>query len=78
MRCGCPDCGTWMVHAESSRMGCVCPACGTRCTDCLGTDTLVSREQLRKLKDDPVFLAEHLGAAAADLAEDEQAPAWPM
>ena len=41
MRCGCPDCGTWMVHSEGPGLGCVCPACGARCTACLGTNTVI-------------------------------------
>ena len=71
MRCGCPNCGTWMVHSEGIRMGCVCPACGVRCTDCLGTNTLISREELRRLKDDPVFQADYLSAAEEDPEEEE-------
>lgn len=71
MRCGCPDCGTWMVHSEGLTMGCVCPNCGTRCTDCLGTNTLVSREQLRRLKDDPVFQMKYLDAVERDEAADD-------
>ncbi len=72
MRCGCPDCGTYMVHSEGLKMGCVCPDCGTRCTDCLGTNTLLSREQLLSLKNDPVFQAEYIAAAEEDREEDEQ------
>lgn len=53
MRCGCPACGTYMVHSESLRLGCVCPACGRRCTDCLGTNTVLSRDQLRALAENP-------------------------
>ena len=77
MRCGCPDCGTWMVHSEGPGLGCVCPACGTRCRDCLGTNTLVSREALRSLKDDPVFQSVYLRAAEEDLARDEEDEGWP-
>lgn len=40
-----------MIQAESDRLGCVCPVCGARCTDCLGTDTLVSREAIRAMKE---------------------------
>ena len=55
MRCSCPECDTYMVHAESMRLGCVCPACGARCTACLGTNTVISREALRQMKDTPWF-----------------------
>ncbi|MBQ5770761.1 MAG: hypothetical protein IIW08_06240 [Clostridia bacterium] len=47
MRCSCHECGTYMVHSESSELGCVCPECGARCKMCLGTNTVVSREDLR-------------------------------
>lgn len=50
MRCGCPQCGTYMIHSDGSEMGCVCPDCLYRCKACLGTDTVVSREQLEALK----------------------------
>lgn len=51
MRCGCPECGTYMVHAEDMQLGCVCPDCNYRCTACLGTKSVVSREELLKLKE---------------------------
>ena len=47
MRCSCHECGTYMVHSESSHLGCVCPECGARCKMCLGTNTVVSREDLK-------------------------------
>jgi len=56
MRCGCPDCDEYMVHAEGMELGCVCPYCGRRCTACLGTNTVLSPERLRSLQNDPVFL----------------------
>ena len=48
MRCNCQVCGTYMVHAESFGLGCVCPECGQRCKQCLGTNTVVSRDDLKK------------------------------
>ncbi len=56
MRCGCPACGAYMAHAESAHLGCVCPECGRRCADCLGTNTVLSRDQLLKLREDPTAL----------------------
>lgn len=53
MRCGCPDCGTYMVHADGSELGCVCPACGRRCRDCMGLAAPLSREEIRALARDP-------------------------
>lgn len=49
MRCGCIECGAFMVHAEGKEV-CVCPECGHRCSACLGTNTVVSRERLKDLK----------------------------
>jgi len=48
MRCSCQVCGTYMVHSESTELGCVCPECGQRCKQCLGTNTVVSRDKLRE------------------------------
>ncbi len=62
MRCSCPECDTYMVHSESLRLGCVCPNCGARCTACLGTDTVISRETLRQIKDTPWFTPSFEGA----------------
>jgi len=71
MRCSCKVCGAYMIQAESSRLGCVCPDCGYRCDDCLGTDTVVSRDQLSRLAADPRFDPENLRAAfEADGEED--------
>ena len=58
MRCSCKECGTYMVQADSEKIGCVCPDCGYRCNDCLGTNTVVSREALRNLAFDRRFSPE--------------------
>jgi hypothetical protein len=60
-----------MVQAESDHLGCVCPDCGYRCTDCLGTDTVVTKDRLRDLAFDPRFDPENL-AASFETAEDEE------
>ena len=49
MRCGCPECGTYMIQAEGINFGCVCPECLFRCRMCMGTNTVVSRENLKHL-----------------------------
>ena len=49
MRCGCPECGAYMIQAEGVHLGCVCPECLFRCRACMGTNTVVSRENLRNL-----------------------------
>lgn len=57
MRCSCRNCGVYMVQSEDSHLGCVCPECGERCTACLGTNSLMSRETIERLKTDPAFAA---------------------
>ena len=49
MRCGCPQCGTYMIQSEGTNFGCVCPECLYRCRACMGTNTVVSRENLHNL-----------------------------
>ena len=49
-----------MIHSDSEILGCVCPNCSNRCTDCLGTNTVVSRDQLSKLAFDERFSAEQI------------------
>ena len=51
MRCGCPHCEAYMIQSETEYMACVCPDCGYRCNACLGTNTVITREMLSKLKD---------------------------
>lgn len=50
MRCGCFECGAYMVQAESMSLGCVCPECGYRCRACMGTNTMMDRDAVRTLK----------------------------
>ena len=44
---------------------------GYRCNDCLGTDTVVSRDRLKELAFDPRFDPEQL-AASFEQNEDEE------
>ena len=55
MRCSCQVCDTYMVHSEGPELGCVCPGCGNRCKACLGTDSVVSRDHLKRFAADPLF-----------------------
>lgn len=48
MRCGCPECGAYMIQSESMNLACVCPECGFRCGACMGTNSVVRREDLKK------------------------------
>ena len=69
-----------MIQADSDLLGCVCPDCGYRCRDCLGTDTVVSRENLGRLAADPRFSPDALAANFAppeDGAENESRPDRP-
>ncbi len=72
MRCSCKVCGTYMVQADSDILGCVCPDCGYRCTDCLGTNTVVSREGLAALAFDPRFQPENIAKNFAPQEEEEE------
>ena len=49
MRCGCPECGSFMIHAESDH-ACVCPECLYRCYACQGTGTALTREAVLGMK----------------------------
>lgn len=51
-----------MVQADSDYLGCVCPDCGYRCRDCLGTNTVVSKEHLKDLAKDPRFFPENIAS----------------
>ena len=46
-----------MVQAEDGKLGCICPECFNRCRDCLGTDSVMSREELAAMKNDPNLAA---------------------
>lgn len=79
MRCGCPECGSFMVQSEGESPECVCPECSYRCTACLGTNSVVSKEHLRDLTRDPRFSAERLQGLFDELGrmndeEDEDVP----
>ena len=53
MRCGCPNCGTFMIHSERDN-ACVCPDCLYRCYACQGTGTALSREAVQALRELPI------------------------
>ena len=55
MRCSCVKCGVYMSQSDDSHLGCVCPECGNRCTACLGTDSVMSRDSIRAMRDDPIM-----------------------
>lgn len=71
MRCMCRNCGTYMVQADDGKLGCVCPECFNRCRDCLGTDSVMSREELKRLKEDPLMAAVFMAERQEDGGEEE-------
>ncbi len=50
MRCGCPECGAYMIHSEGLAIACVCPECGHRCKMCLGTNSVMGQEEVRAMQ----------------------------
>lgn len=72
MRCSCIDCGAYMAQSEDSHLGCVCPECGNRCTACLGTNSLMSRETIARLKTDPAFSEAILKRISFDGSDTER------
>lgn len=56
MRCSCHVCDTYMVHSEGLELGCVCPACGYRCKACLGTDSVIGRDSLKGIAENPTIM----------------------
>ena len=69
MRCSCQNCGVYMIQSDDSHLGCVCPECGARCTACLGTDSVISKDALKDLKNNPM-LAEQLMSRFAEDNDD--------
>ncbi len=69
MRCSCHVCDTYMNQSEGLELGCVCPNCGYRCKACLGTNTVVSRDALKDLVNDPTLMRDIFTSF-----EDEEPP----
>lgn len=74
MRCGCPECGQFMVHEEGgAHLGCVCPSCLYRCAACLGTNSMISREEVERLKQgEPDPRVELIETDLQQVAEDDE------
>ena len=77
MRCGCPNCETFMVQQEASLAACICPACGYRCNACLGTGTVISRERLAALRGSVWFTPAFDGAPEEETGEADFNPEPP-
>ena len=73
MRCGCPECGAFMIQTEGLRVQCVCPDCGYQCAACLGTGSAVQRGQLLSLQSDPRFRPEKYAFAQAAREDSPEA-----
>ena len=74
MRCACHECDTYMVHSEGLALGCVCPNCGYRCKACLGTDSVVSRENLKNLRFNPALMDDIF--TSFDDEDEDKDPYW--
>jgi len=61
-----------MIQAESDRLGCVCPDCGYRCSDCLGTNTVVSKDALASLAFDPRFSPDAVAESFLPQDDDDE------
>ena len=72
MRCSCEKCGTYMIQADDITLGCKCPNCFNRCTACLGTGTVVKKEDLYKLEEDPRVLSAGIKSFVNEPQEDEK------
>jgi len=63
-----------MVHEESGgHLCCVCPDCLYRCSACLGTDSVLSREDLKQLLAGPSPLSAQI---SFDLKAEEPPDDW--
>lgn len=76
MRCGCPQCGTFMIQKELGACVCVCPECGYRCDACLGTGTALTREALARLRNTD-WITPHFDAEPEDGLTDVEDPNAP-
>jgi len=49
MQCACPQCAILMGHRiQGLDSECVCPECGFICKACIGTNSVLSPEEIRK------------------------------
>ncbi len=79
MRCGCPVCGAYMIQQEGGAyLGCHCPACDYRCDACMGTDTVLSKDEIARFHESGdgrlnllIHLAEEDAALDAEEVTDE-------
>ena len=51
MRCGCPDCGEYMIQTEGGEVRCQCPHCSQTCSACMGAGRVFSREDIASLRE---------------------------
>ena len=53
MQCGCPECGILMTQVQKGvESACRCPECGYACSACLGTNSVLTAEEIRRLGED--------------------------
>lgn len=51
MRCGCPNCGDYMIQTEGGEVRCQCPHCGHTCDACMGAGRVLTREDIARLRE---------------------------
>ena len=69
MRCSCRECGDYMVHEDAGLGACICTVCGNRCRDCLGTDSVISKEMFERMKTDEVLQRAMIADRGDDINE---------
>lgn len=69
MRCGCPQCGDYMVQTESGEIRCQCPNCGQSCNACMGAGKALTREDIARLRE---------GTMPSPLPEETEADSGPF
>lgn len=74
MRCACPHCEAFMIQSETEAMACICPECGYKCNACLGTNTVISKEQLDQLKSTEWFTPQFDGIRNDEEAAESEEP----
>ncbi len=74
MRCGCPVCGTYMIQQTCGEyIGCRCPACDYRCDACMGTDTVLSRDDIENFRNTGIGRLEQIRQYAEEDTASEDA-----
>ena len=60
-----------MIQADDMTLGCICPECSSRCTACLGTNSMLSKDDLKAFKENAA-LGEIFLSSLASSKDDDQ------